>query len=233
MADDYIPRSRIITPAKSRTELRRYTDLSSVIDTLTRKRIVLLDPSLWDDRNDSHYIDQFKRRSGHASVLALCLTQAAETYHHWRVFAGGSGGMCIAFRKKRFLDYMSSVEGVRCSRVIYRSSAEMKRLGCPLLPDVPFIKRKAFRDEKEHRIIFCSSIEKPTHDLEIPLDLIDRIIFNPWVPRSLYISTRTLLRGIPGCENLSMTRSVLRDSDAWKAFLEAPTPLLDVNTTRT
>jgi hypothetical protein len=36
--------------------LRRYTDLTALIYLLRRRKLTLLDPSSWDDRNDSYYL---------------------------------------------------------------------------------------------------------------------------------------------------------------------------------
>ena len=39
--------------------LRRYTELPFLIDFLETKEITLLNPSAWDDRNDSYYLQQY------------------------------------------------------------------------------------------------------------------------------------------------------------------------------
>ena len=59
--------------------LRRYTDLTTTIDLLSRKRLVLLDPAFWDDRNDSYFIGKYKEQIGAKSVLALCMSTIGET----------------------------------------------------------------------------------------------------------------------------------------------------------
>jgi hypothetical protein len=75
--------------------LRRYTDLTALIYLLHKRKITLLDPSSWDDKNDSYYLTQYKEKCKLKSVLALCLMQSDERYHHWSIFASGSGGVCI------------------------------------------------------------------------------------------------------------------------------------------
>jgi hypothetical protein len=99
--------------------LRRYTDLTSVIDLLTHKRLTLLDPASWDDRNDSYFIDHYRERSDYKSVLALCLSTVGETYHHWKVFCGHASGVCIAFHRQALLDVIDAAEGVRHGKVKY------------------------------------------------------------------------------------------------------------------
>jgi len=42
------------------TTLRRYTDLPELLYMLRNKKITLLNPANWDDRNDSHYLHLYK-----------------------------------------------------------------------------------------------------------------------------------------------------------------------------
>ncbi len=76
--------------------LRRYTDLPALIYLLNERKITLLDPKSWDDQNDAYFLALYKEKKNLRSVLALCFSQAPETYHHWRVFASGSSGACTA-----------------------------------------------------------------------------------------------------------------------------------------
>ena len=55
--------------------LRRYTDLTALMYLLHKRKITLLDPASWDDKNDSHYLAQYKEKRKLKSVLALCLMQ--------------------------------------------------------------------------------------------------------------------------------------------------------------
>jgi hypothetical protein len=77
--------------------LRRYTDIPALISVLSERKITLLDPASWDDKNDSRFLALYKDKEKLQSVLALCFTQTDEMYHHWRVFANGSAGVCIRF----------------------------------------------------------------------------------------------------------------------------------------
>ena len=74
----------------SKEFLRRYTDVPALIYFLRERKITLLDPQSWDDSNDSHYLTLYREKNRLRSVLALCFTQTSETYHHWRVFSGGT-----------------------------------------------------------------------------------------------------------------------------------------------
>jgi hypothetical protein len=79
--------------------IRRYTELPFLLDFLRTREIALLSPSSWDDKNDAHYLDAYAKAKAEAksaspgAVRALCMTEASETYHHWKVFSSGSSGM--------------------------------------------------------------------------------------------------------------------------------------------
>jgi len=73
--------------------LRRYTTLPSLLDLLVTKHLTLLTPDSWDDKNDAFYLQQYKDKKKLKAVYAMCFTEGNETYHHWRVFSGGNGGV--------------------------------------------------------------------------------------------------------------------------------------------
>ena len=75
---------------KSNNLLRRYTDVTSLIHIRRRRKITLLDPTTWEDKNDSKFLSIYKDKNNLKTVLALCFTDAPETSHHWKVFSPGS-----------------------------------------------------------------------------------------------------------------------------------------------
>ena len=198
--------------------LRRYTELPYVIDLLQTKELVLLNPASWDDSNDSYYIEQYTRIKGLAGTFALCLTQAPETYHHWKIFSHGSGGACIVFDKIKFMKSALKVEGLRAEEVQYKTIAEL-RSSKPKKEDLPFLKRYAYIDEKELRLILGRKNEGPvTFRFSIPLSAIDRITLSPWLPKGVVENVKKTLKSFEGCSSLHIYRSTLVDNEKWKGF---------------
>jgi hypothetical protein len=196
--------------------LRRYTDLTVAIDALARKGLVLLDPAGWDDRNDSYFLRKYKTLRGAKSVLALCMSSLGETYHHWRVFCGHSSGVCIEFFKIELLDHLKAAPGIRSGPVRYMTLGKIERTQ-PGLALLPFVKRYAFRHEKEYRLIYESAdLEENIHEVKIPLSLIHGIRLSPWLPKSLFEATRNVLAGIPDCSKIPISRSDLIDNERFK-----------------
>jgi hypothetical protein len=199
--------------------LRRYTDLPALIYLLRRRRITLLDPRTWDDRNDSYYLRLFRNKRKLKCVLALCFTRAPETYHHWRVFSTGSSGVCIEFDRAALLRAVSG-QDVRSGDVTYRTRNRMRSAKLTV-HELPFLKRRAFRDDIEFRMIYRSATKKRSKlDIAIPLSCIHRVTLSPWLDCDVADEIRQTLRSIRGCANLGIARSTLVNNEEWKQLGE-------------
>ena len=198
--------------------LRRYTELPYLLDLLQTKELALLNPASWDDRNDSYYIEQYARVKGIVSTYALCLAQAAETYHHWRVFSHGSGGACIVFDKDKLLRKVGKVKDLRAEDVQYRTISQL-RSTAPKTEDLPFLKRYAYIDEQEFRLFLgLKKKGEATFRFPISLSAIDRIILSPWLPKAVLKNVKTTLKSIDGCSSIRIYRSTLVENKNWKRF---------------
>lgn len=202
------------------TGLRRYTDLPYLIDLLMTKEIALLSPDSWDDRNDSYYIKQFAKANGLSSTYALCLAEASETYHHWRLFTNGSNGVCIEFDKAQLISEVRKFNGVevRAEKVIYKKIDSLHKVQ-PSLPELPFLKRQAFGDEKEFRL-FCGLENKGPSVFRLPISLktINRITFSPWLAKSVFEQVKFTLKSIKGCKSLKIYKSSLVENEKWMNY---------------
>jgi hypothetical protein len=196
--------------------LRRYTDLPALLHLLKTKCITLFDPKLWDDKNDSHYIEVYREQKGLKAVLALCFTEASERYHHWKVFSGNASGVCIVFHKTKLLENINRNDVVKCSKVIYKKLNDIEA-NRPVIDDYPFVKRHPFRDDEEFRIIYedlNSCME--TKDFPIELSCISGIVLSPWAPKSVIDSVRAVIKDIEDCYKLKITKTTLVDNARWK-----------------
>jgi hypothetical protein len=203
-----------MTSASSKV-LRRYTNIPSLLHTLKTKTITLLDPSKWEDTNDSYWLDVYRKKRQLESVVALCFTQVDETYHHWHVFAEGAGGACIEFDKTRLLKLFDE-NGIKHRKIEYKRLPELKD-NILSLEDLPFIKRYGFRHEGEFRAIFESPARKiDSLPMNFPIGAIRRISLSPWLPEPLLNATKEILRSVDGCEQLKVFRSTLTGNNTWK-----------------
>jgi hypothetical protein len=203
--------------------LRRYTDLTALMYLLHKRKITLLDPASWDDKNDSYYLAKYKEKRKLKFVLALCLMQSDERYHHWSVFAPGPSGVCIKFRRDRLLAAVRKHPHIHMHSVTYMKLHEIRRKEL-MVAELPFLKRHAFEHEDEFRIIYTSKTEKrPKLDISIPLSCIERITLSPWMHSSLSHYVKQTLWAIEGCEDLEIVRSTLISNEDWKKLGEDAT----------
>jgi len=197
--------------------LRRYTDLPSLIYMLSNAKLTLLNPELWDDINDSYYLFRYKERKKLGSVLALCFTQAAGSYQHWKVFANSPGGVCVIFDRNKLLSSLKSNSKIRVGNVTYLTLKDIRR-NIPKIKALPFVKRWAFKSDQEFRIIYHSHTYVSSHDIPISLDSISGILLSPWMHKNLSVCVSQLIRSIDGCRQLSIARSTVVENEEWKSI---------------
>lgn len=198
------------------TSFRRYTSLPLLISLLQRRALTLVSPRAWKDRNDAHFLATYQRKGKFRSVLALCFSQAKEASAHWEVFAPGMAGVCVVFRSDALMKVVAEEGAVIGRKVRYRTirAASEKTL---TVGDLPFLKRRPYRSEREFRLIYATAERKiVTYDLPFPLSAIERIYLSPELPRAVADEVKATLRAIKGCGGLKVSRSTLSSNDRWK-----------------
>ena len=199
--------------------LRRYISLPVLFDMLVNKRITLLDPASWEDRNDSFYVEKYREIKQLRTLLALCFTTKPETFHHWKVFAGNSGGVCVRFNAENLLSSFSNTRGIKTGTVIYRRMRDLKK-NPPAVDELPFLKRKQYEDEAEFRIIYEDK-GKTYHvrSFEIDLRCVEKITLSPWLPSSVSKTTKEIIQRIPGCGSIALIRTGVVESSEWQNII--------------
>ena len=109
--------------------LRRYTSLPALLHLLRSRKLTLLSPEKWEDRNDAYYMSQYRERSEAISVLALCFSEAPEKYHLWRAFTHGTDGVCIEFERNGLLASFDGIDGIEKRRVTYKLISDISNQG--------------------------------------------------------------------------------------------------------
>lgn len=206
-------------PVKTSTKpghLYRYTNLAAVIHMFRTRTLTLLDPAAWDDRNDAAFLAEYRRKKGAAAVLALCFFQEQGKWHHWRGYADGMDGACIAFRAPELLSAVDVVPGVMHREVNYKTILDARDNGIAV-DDLPFVKRKAYEDEKEYRVVCVDQDEEISlRPFKIDLRCVLKVALSPRLPKSFTASVQRTLKAIDGCSALQVNRSTLLESETWK-----------------
>jgi hypothetical protein len=212
------------------TTFRRYTNLAAAIHLLQKRKITLLDPTTWDDRNDAYFMSEYKRRANLASVLALCFAEKNETYHHWRVFSHGSDGVCIEFDKEGLLGAFNHDGSVRHGVMKYILLKQANRMADFDIEQLPFLKRWPYGDEAEYRAVYVDrNFPKPFHDVPISLGHIKSITLSPWLPAPLAESVKGTLKAIYGCSRIRIHQSTLIENPDWKKLAGRAAPVVPDN----
>jgi len=200
------------------TYLRRYTDLPALLHLLRFKQLTLLDPKTWDDKNDSYFMSLYKEKKKFKSLLALCFSQAPETYHHWRVFSHGPSGVCIVFDRAKLLEDFQAEPGIRTGHMEYLTLPAAKKRKFHV-NELPFLKRNGYKPETEFRVVYESAAkELPALSIPIRLQSIQSVSLSPWMHTTLSDSTVTAIREIDGCNKLRVSRSTLISNEQWKSY---------------
>ena len=201
--------------------LRRYTDALSLIHLLRHKQLTLLSPASWFDQNDAFGLDVYRQKMDAASVYALCFTTAAETAHHWQLFAGQNHGVCIQFHADRLKDHLArNYSHILHGPVQYLKLDEFKAAE-PDVDDLPFLKRTTFADEREYRFVTTEVklFATETYGIPITLDMIERIVFGPAMPRSIADTLKDVMTELDGCSGLKFMHSKLTNNQVWREAL--------------
>ncbi|NOI32210.1 DUF2971 domain-containing protein [Vibrio coralliilyticus] len=159
---------------------------------------------------------EYKKRERLRSLLALCFSTTYETYHHWKIFADGIGGVRIEFDFDWLVDDLSKYRTVDFKKVDYLQIKELRQLP-PDTAELPFLKRYPYSDEKEFRIIYRSRVKDVSFKhINISRKSIKAVTLSPWCPEEVFKSVRAIIRCVPGCKSLKVTKSTLIDNAIWK-----------------
>lgn len=201
----------------NQTSLKRYTNLASLISLLNTKRLTLLDPSRWEDKNDSAYLKTYADRLKFSSLFALCFTMVPETSHHWKVYSPGADGVCIYIKTEEFFAHINGIDGIRHDFVKYKPVNELEE-NPPNISQLPFLKRFAFRGEEEYRVIYENKKWTSKKYYKIPFEIswIEKVILSNSLPKELLNPIRETLCNIKRCDKLEIIRSSLNENNRWK-----------------
>jgi hypothetical protein len=194
--------------------LNRYTTLPVLLDMLKRKKLVLLDPASWEDKNDAEIILDYKKKKRLQALFVLCFSRGDETIHHWKTFADGISGCCIEFDPKRFVALLDTIDGVSYGPIVYRKIKDLTD-GSIDVKNIPFTKRWPYRCEEEFRIIWESRTEALCYEIDFDLRMINRITISQQMPDQVYSTIREYLKSAFKNPDQRINRSTIYQNRIW------------------
>lgn len=196
-------------------KINRFTTLPILLDLLQRKRLTLLDPKLWEDKNDSEIILEYKKRKSTKNLFALCFSCNDETVHHWKTFSHGPSGCVIEFNAKKLITVFNSLS-LRHGLVQYKKLSEIEKKGSVIEIDkIPFTKRWPYRCEEEYRVIYETNEAMDFYEMDIPLNIIQRITISQQMPKQIYQTIKTYLKEVSKDPDSKINRSTLYQNERW------------------
>ena len=203
-------------PTPKTLKLNRFTTLPILLDLLQRKKLTLLDPKLWEDKNDTEIIFEYKKKKGIKNLFAICLSYGDETIHHWKTYSNGSSGCLIEFDTKRLFSILDKVPNLTHRKVKYKKLLDVERKNTSIeVNDIPFTKRWPYRCEDEYRIIVSSEKDEPFFDIDIDLSVIKRITISQQMPDKIYQTIKEYLKDLRGNPDSRINRSTLYENKRW------------------
>ena len=151
-------------------------------------------------------------------MLALCMTATRERSHHWTHFAPGTTGVCVEFDGPGLSQWAGDISRMQCRSVTYRTIKAMETT-CPQRPTLPFLKRYAYVDEQEFRLLYGDDAVGPDEKwFELDLQLIQRITINPWLEENdaNEVRKRINARLKRLKSDIRVQRSLLLENKRWK-----------------
>ena len=204
------------TNKKSMKRLNRYTTLPVLLDLLERKKLTLLNPELWDDKNDSSVILAYKQKRQIKNLFAVCMSHGDETVHHWKTFSNGTSGCVIEFDAEKLFEVIDQIPNLRHEKVVYRKLSDVEAKDAVIDVDkMPFTKRWPYRCEEEYRIIVTDDSDNQFFDVPITLDMIKRITISQQMPEPVYKTIKSYLQSAKGDPKRKINRSTLYENKRW------------------
>lgn len=208
-------------------QLRRYTDVLSLLDMLRHNRLTLLNPSRWFDQNDARGLKIYSTMKGPGSVYALCLAEGVEQAHHWQLFAGHSHGLCIQFDREELVDFLDNLRWpVLHGPVIYQNLSEVRARKPIELDVLPFLKRSTFKAEEEYRVVAWEDeiFAGQSYTIPMPARMIRRVTLGPTMPSSLAATLKEIAGSLDGCGEIAFSISHLVNNESWDSAIADSLP---------
>lgn len=190
--------------------LRKNTTLSVLLNILKRRKISLLSPNGWTDKNDAFVMDRYREAKGKNFVCATCFSIDDESVYHWDVFSKGDEGCCLVLNADVFLERLNAYHSLKYGEVEYLPVDFKERKS---VDEYPFLKRKQFACEKEFRLVFLSD-DCETYDIDLPLEAIRCVILSDSMPKNVAESIKQIIDMI--CPGVKVHCSTLNENAQWK-----------------
>ena len=198
--------------------LRKYTTIPVLMDILDRKRISLLDPKKWEDRNDWKIMDKYRELKNKKSILATCFSYGNESIYHWNAFSKENDGCMISFYAPALIKHVrSNYPDVRMGKIQYKNIRDLKN--GVVRDEIPFTKRSPYSCEKEFRMLQLFDDEIKSFDVSFDISHICKIVLTQKLSDCIVETMKAKLADL-GVPRDKIFKSTILENKQWVHFFE-------------
>ena len=114
---------------------------------------------------------------------------------------------------------LNKIDGVRHKKISYQKINELKPKSFDL-KQMPFIKRFPYKIEKEYRVIWEGKGNDKPIEIEIPLEIIERITISGKMPSNVFETIKTLIESKLDSRKIKIYRSTIYENKKWIGFFK-------------
>ncbi|WP_436323028.1 DUF2971 domain-containing protein [Vibrio cidicii] len=205
--------------------LFRVFSFERLLQFIETKKLVLVQPSMWEDPFENFFLSATLQNSGGRefsldkknTVFGQCWSLTRESDAMWRIYSQDLRSVKVRTTAGKLFDSVKissdNLGYLYLGKVNYLPMTELNKLcqnesflSMSLDSDIGaastlFYKRKEFKHENEVRIVFSERISGSSKDKVVmfdvdPFDLIDQIVFDPRINDGLYDVYRAHLESV-------------------------------------
>lgn len=198
----------------------RFIPVYRLFDILSRNELFFLRTSKWDDPFESYLFDKFvsdtnseyyhlqKHVALKQKLFFLCCSQVFETDHMWKIFTPDKNGVRIRMQLRDISSLGTKTHGdIYIGKVQYKLKKSIRNLikeykdpqkNIVNLLRLFFVKRTAYKTEKEIRVVLYKNIDTASDVASIPFHghKIEEVMFDPRMDKAVFEKYKDHLKTI-------------------------------------
>lgn len=202
----------------------RFMRFEYLLDLIKNRRLPLINPSEWEDKNDI-FASKLSCRDNEVVGICCFTLSKSNSIYRWSKMAPNNLCVRVEFDINKIKARLS--QKMVMKKVRYKSIDNLKPNVIKTIKDCAFVKSKPFEQEKEIRIVTYQSLVDENIKIvdylrELPSDVIKGIRFSPFLSHELFLLVKELLRKYLTANNwkgVKISQSRILNKEKWQDSL--------------
>ena len=202
----------------------RFMRFEYLLDLIKNRRLPLINPSEWEDKNDI-FASKLSCRDNEVVGICCFTLSKSNSIYRWSKMAPNNLCVRVEFDINKIKARLS--QKMVMKKVRYKSIDNLKPNVIKTIKDCAFVKSKPFEQEKEIRIVTYQSLVDENIKIvdylrELPSDVIKGIRFSPFLSHELFLLVKELLRKYLTANNwkgVNISQSRILNKEKWQDSL--------------